>query len=118
VYSTVLPLATQPGLAPGFAGIVAGIVGYLTYRWLKVPESAMTMAGIISLIPGLAVYRALYSFMDSEFGVAEGLPAMVVALATGIGLAAGTTIGGFATRRAFGLDRAAILAGRRTRGGR
>jgi hypothetical protein len=56
--------------------------------------------------------------MDSEFGATEGLPAMVVALATGIGLAAGTTIGGFATRRAFGLDRSAMLAGRRTRGAR
>lgn len=117
-YSVVLPFASQPGLAPGFAGIVAGIIGYLIYRWIKVPESAMTMAGIISLIPGLAVYRALYSFMDSEFGATAGLPAMVVALATGIGLAAGTTIGGFATRRAFGLDRSAVLAGRRTRGAR
>jgi uncharacterized membrane protein YjjP (DUF1212 family) len=117
-YAFVLPLAAQPGLAPGFAGIVAGIIGYLTYRWIKVPESAMTMAGIISLIPGLAVYRALYSFMDSEYGATQGLPAMVIALATGIGLAAGTTIGGFATRRAFGLDRSAMLAGRRTRGAR
>jgi uncharacterized membrane protein YjjP (DUF1212 family) len=118
VYAFVLPLAAQPGIAPGVAGIVAGIVGYLTYRWIKVPESAMTMAGIISLIPGLAVYRALYSFTDSAFGATEGLPAMVVALATGIGLAAGTTIGGFATRRVFGLDRSARIAGRRTRGAR
>jgi uncharacterized membrane protein YjjP (DUF1212 family) len=118
VYSVVLPLASQPGLAPGFAGIVAGVIGYLTYRRIKVPESAMTMAGIISLIPGLAVYRALYGFMDSEFGATEAIPAMVVALATGIGLAAGTTIGGFAARRAFGLDRSAMLAGRRTRGAR
>jgi hypothetical protein len=43
---------------------------------------------------------------------------MVIALATGIGLAAGTTIGGFAARRTFGLDRSAMLAGRRTRGTR
>jgi uncharacterized membrane protein YjjP (DUF1212 family) len=118
VYSLVLPLAAQPGLAPGIAGIVAGLIGYLTYRWLKVPESAMTMAGIIGLIPGLAVYRSLYAFMGSEDGVQEALPAMVIALATGIGLAAGTTIGGFAARRAFGLDSSALLGGRRTRGTR
>ena len=31
-------------------GIFAGVIGYLVYRWVKVPESAMTMAGIIGLI--------------------------------------------------------------------
>ncbi len=118
VYWFVLPLASQPGLAPGIAGVVAGVIGYLTYRWLKVPESAMTMAGLISLIPGLAVYRSLYAFMDSEYGVTEALPAMVIALATGIGLAAGSTIGGFAARRTFGLDRSDMLAGQRARGAR
>ncbi len=115
LYWVVLPLAPQPGLAPGVAGAAAGVIGYLTYRWLKVPEGAMTMAGIIALIPGLAVYRALYGFMESEYAVAEALPAMVVALATGVGLAAGTTIGGFAARRTFGLDRSAVLAGGRAR---
>ena len=118
VYSVVLPLASQPGLAPGVAGAAAGVIGYLTYRWLKAPEGAMTMAGIIALIPGLAVYRALYGFMDSEYAVTKALPAMTVALARGIGLAAGTTIGGFAARRIFGLDSQAVLAGRRTRGAR
>ncbi|MET3770011.1 uncharacterized membrane protein YjjP (DUF1212 family) [Marisediminicola sp. UYEF4] len=73
---------------------------------------------VLMLTLGLAVYRALYGFMDSEYAVTEALPAMVVALATGIGLAAGTTIGGFAARRTFGLDHQAMLAGRRTRGAR
>lgn len=113
VYLVVVPFVPEPGLAPGIAGVVAGIIGYLTYRWLKVPESAMTMAGIIGLIPGLAVYRGLYQLMDSEFGVVAALPALVSALATGVGLAAGTTIGALLTRRAFGLDRAAQLALRR-----
>jgi uncharacterized membrane protein YjjP (DUF1212 family) len=115
VYSAVLPFATQPGLAPGIAGTVAGVVGYLAYRWVKVPEGAVTMAGIISLIPGLAVYRALYGFMDAEFAAADTLPPVVMALATGIGLAAGTTIGGFGARRLFGFDRQARLATQRSR---
>ncbi len=118
VYSLVLPFASQPGLAPGIAGTVAGLIGYFTYRWLKVPEGAMTMAGIIGLIPGLAVYRSLYAFMDSEYGITSALPDMVLAVATGMGLAAGTTIGGFIARRAFGIDRPAVLALKRTRGTR
>ncbi|MGV8885012.1 MAG: threonine/serine ThrE exporter family protein [Microbacteriaceae bacterium] len=110
VYSWVLPYAPEPGLAPATAAVVAGVIGYLAYRWFKVPESAMSMVGIIALIPGLAVYRALYTLMDSEYGVTESLPAMVAALATGLGLAAGTTIGGFVARRMFGLDLAATAA--------
>lgn len=115
VYALVLPETPQPGFAPAIAGAAAGVIGYLIYRWLKVPEGATAMAGIIALIPGLAVYRAIYALMGSENGAADAVPAMVVALATGIGLAAGTAIGGFAARRTFGLDRAAILAVRRAR---
>lgn len=116
LYYLLLPLTDQPGVVPGLAGVAAGVLGYLIYRWLKVPEAAMTMAGVIGLIPGLAVYRALYAIMDSEYGVSVALPALVSALATGLGLAAGTTIGGFLARQNFGLDRAAIIASRRTRG--
>ncbi|QEE62446.1 threonine/serine exporter family protein [Salinibacterium sp. dk2585] len=115
VYAVLAPSIPQPGIAPAFAGVVAGIIGYLLYRWVKIPESAITMAGIIGLIPGLALYRALYSFMETEFGVTASLPELVIALSTGVGLAAGTTIGGFMTRSAFGLDRAARLALRRSR---
>ena len=71
------------------------------------------MAGVIGLIPGLWVYRALYAFIDSEYGINAALPALVVAFAVGIGLAAGSTIGGYAARRAFGLDRFARASIRR-----
>lgn len=114
VHFLVIPFIQQPGLAPGVAGAVAGFISYLTYRQFKIPETAVGMAGIIGLIPGLAVYRALYQFMDSEYAMTDSMPAMVVALATGMGLAAGTTIGAFIARRIFGMDRAALLAARRT----
>jgi uncharacterized membrane protein YjjP (DUF1212 family) len=118
VFLLVSPYVSQPGLAPGIAAVAAGVIGYLTYRWIKVPEGATTTAAIIGLIPGLAVYSALYVLVDSTTGVMEALPAAVDAIATGIGLAAGTAIGGFAARRVFGLDRQAMIAGRRARGAR
>jgi uncharacterized membrane protein YjjB (DUF3815 family) len=111
----VLPSVAEPGLAPAIAGVAAGAISYLAYRWLKVPEGATNMVGIIALLPGLALYRGIYALMDSEFGVNEALPSMVMALATGLGLAAGTTIGGFVARRTFGFDRAALLALKRAR---
>ncbi|WP_235912453.1 threonine/serine ThrE exporter family protein [Ruania zhangjianzhongii] len=114
VYYLLLPLTNQPGLVPGLAGVVAGVLGHLTYRWFKVPEAAMTMAGVIGLIPGLAVYRALYSLMGTEHAVSQALPALVLAFATGFGLAAGSTIGGYLARRLFGEDAASEKASRRT----
>ena len=111
----LLPLLPQPGLAPGVAGAAAGVIGYLVYRWLKVPEAAFTMAGIIGLIPGLALYRGLYLLMNNEFGVIPALPELVSALSVGLGLAAGSTVGAIIARRAFGLDRAALLVARRPR---
>ncbi|SEB46515.1 Uncharacterized membrane protein YjjP, DUF1212 family [Paramicrobacterium humi] len=118
VFFVVQPLAPEPGLAQGTAGVVAGVAAYLLYRWIKVPEAAMTMAGIIGLIPGLTVYRAIFTLMSNDHGLSSSLVEFVSALAIGIGLAAGTTIGGHVTRRAFGLDRAAQLSIRRTRGPR
>lgn len=116
LHQLLSPLTTQPGVIPGLAGAAAGALGYLAYRWLKAPEAAITMAGMISLLPGLAVYRAIYAFIDSEHGIIAALPSFVSAGATGIGLAAGITIGGYIARRNFGLDRAAELASRRSRG--
>lgn len=118
LYYAFLPLAPQPGAAPALAGVAAGVIGYLIYRWLKVPEAATAMAGVAGLIPGLAVYRALYGLMDSEQGINGTLPALVAAVATGLGLAAGTQIGSLLARRTFGLDRAALLASRFTRNAR
>lgn len=118
LYWVLIPVLPQPGLAHGVAGAAAGVIGYLVYRWLKVPEAVFMMAGIIGLIPGLAVYRGLYQLMDREHGVLAALPALVLALSVGLGLAAGSTIGALVARRPFGLDRAALLAARRPRIGR
>lgn len=115
VYYVLRPLMPQPGLAAAIAGAVAGLIAYLTYRWIKVPESAMAMAGIIGLIPGLAFYQGLYNLIGEDFDLIAALPALLSAAATGLGLAAGTAIGGYIARLSFGLDRSARIAQRRSR---
>jgi|GEM_PF-456530 len=112
LYYLLLPILPQPGVAPAMGGLVAGAIGYLVYHRMQVPEAATAMAGVAGLIPGLAVYRALYGLMDSEYAVSHALPALVAAVATGLGLAAGTSIGSYLTRRIFGLDRQAQAASR------
>src|SRR5690625_5001891 len=112
LYYLLLPILPQPGVAPAMGGLAAGAIGYLVYHRMQVPEAATAMAGGAALIPGLAVYRALYGLMDSEYAASHALPALVAAVATGLGLAAGTSIGSYLTRRVFGLDRQAQAASR------
>jgi len=67
--------------------------------------------------PGLAAYRALYLMMeDSAALVGSALIELGSAVAIGLGLAAGLSIGGHLARRRFGLDAAALRATRRSRG--
>lgn len=110
-------------LGLGSAGSVAlaaslvGALAYAAYRRLRVPESAVATASIVALLPGLAVYRALYQIMqNTPATVPQATIYFVGAVATGIGLAAGLAIGGFFARRRFGLDRAGLRARRRSRG--
>lgn len=109
------------GLAgPGAVALAAALVGalaYAAYRRLRVPESAVATAGIVALLPGLAVYRGLYQIMqNTPATVPMATISFVGAATTGIGLAAGLAIGSFFARRRFGLDVAGQRARRRSRG--
>ncbi|MCE0486307.1 threonine/serine exporter family protein [Ornithinimicrobium sediminis] len=99
------------------AATVVGVLGHTVYRVLRVPELAITTAAIVSLLPGLAVYRGLFYIMsDSPQLVTAAAMEFVTAASTGLGLAAGLSLGAYAARRRFGLDRASIRARRRSVG--
>jgi uncharacterized membrane protein YjjP (DUF1212 family) len=99
------------------AAAVVGVLGHSVYRVLRVPELAITTAAIVSLLPGLAVYRGLFYIMsDSPQLVTAATMEFVTAVSTGLGLAAGLSLGAYAARRRFGLDRASIRARRRSVG--
>ena len=111
----VLGLATPAAVA--VAASMVGALSYAVFRMVRVPEVAVATASIVSLLPGLAVYRALYLIMQNNPAtVANAAIHFVSAVATGLGLAAGLAIGGYLARRKFGLDRAAVRARRRSRG--
>lgn len=113
---SVLELGAPTAVAVAAAAV--GAIGYAAHRTLRLPELAITTAGIVSMLPGLAVYRALFLMMEDSAGlVGTAIVELVSAVSIGIGLAAGVSIGGFAARRALGLDRSALMARRRSRGG-
>jgi uncharacterized membrane protein YjjB (DUF3815 family) len=64
--------------------------------WGKVPPLVLALAGISPLLPGLTVYRGFYEL--SVEGLTDGLVTIRLALAIGLALAAGVTLGQFFTR--------------------
>lgn len=116
-YQAGVLLGLGPAGSVAVAGAVVGALSYAAYRRLRVPEPAVATASIVTLLPGLAVYRSLYQIMQSNPAtVPLATMYLLGAVATGIGLAAGLALGGFLARRRFGLDLAGQLARRRTRG--
>jgi len=64
--------------------------------WGKVPPLVVALAGISPLLPGLTAYRGFYQL--SVEGLTDGLVTITLALAIGLALAAGVTLGQFLTR--------------------
>lgn len=116
VYELLFPLGLGVGGAVVLPAAVVGAVAYAAHRMLRVPELAIVMAGIVPLLPGLSVYRAIFLMMDNTALLPAAAEALFNALSIGIGLAAGVWIGQYLARRRFGLDAAAQLARNRSRG--
>lgn len=115
-YELVALLALGSATTVAAAASVVGALSYAAHRRLRVPEVAVGTAGIVAMLPGLAVYRALFVMIDSPDAlVAVGLAELVTAVSIGLGLAAGLSIGGYLARRGFGLDAPALRASRRPR---
>jgi uncharacterized membrane protein YjjP (DUF1212 family) len=97
--------ATTAGLgAAASAACAAAVVGLLAQvvstQW-RVPSLVITTAAIVPLLPGLAVYRGLFQLVEQgpTQALTPGLSTLLGAAATGIGLAAGISLGTFTGRR-------------------
>jgi uncharacterized membrane protein YjjP (DUF1212 family) len=88
--------AFGPVAATGIAAIVVGAAAGALRRWGGVQSLVVTLAGITPLLPGFTAYRGFYQLAVQ--GVADGLVTVTLALGTGLALAAGVALGGFATR--------------------
>lgn len=97
--------ATTAGVGPAgssaFAAAVIGLVAQVVAERWQVPSLVITTAGIVPLLPGLAVYRGLFQLVEQgpTQALGPGLSSLFGAAATGIGLAAGVSLGAFVGRR-------------------
>ena len=90
------------GLAAGVAAVVLGFCGQVLTTRLRIPPQLIAVCGIVPLLPGLAVYHGLFAVVvDAD--IEGGLAALVGALAVGLALAAGVTLGEFLGRPVNGV---------------
>lgn len=96
----VMSLATHAGLAivpaTGVAAAYVGIVSALFSRLWTTPSSAILSAGILPLVPGLALYTGLMQLINYPPGdpfFYRGIGTLFTALATALTIAAGASFG-------------------------
>jgi uncharacterized membrane protein YjjB (DUF3815 family) len=88
-------LAQGVGLGPVVASFVAavpiGLVARLMERRNLAPPLVVSIAGIVPLLPGLALLHGIYAILNDQHAV--GFASVLSALAIGTALAAGVTLG-------------------------
>ena len=100
VYLGASSVGMGPVAASSSAALIAGFLSQLVARRLRVPALALNMAGIVPLLPGLAVYQGLFEIVQSTpgAGLSIGLTTLLGAAGVGLGLAAGVSMGTFLAR--------------------
>jgi uncharacterized membrane protein YjjP (DUF1212 family) len=88
-----LGAVTSAGITAAFVGLAGGL---LSRRYL-IPPQITAIVGITPLLPGLALYRGMYSMLTDQF--VFGISNLGIALATATALAAGIVLGEWVARR-------------------
>ncbi|WP_072687018.1 threonine/serine exporter family protein [Rhodococcus marinonascens] len=85
-----------PVIGSAIAATVVGFAGGLMARRALTPPLVVAVAGIMPLLPGLSLYRGLYSLLNDQMLV--GLSELLAAFGIGCALAAGVSLGEWIAR--------------------
>lgn len=115
---TLVFLLTQGlGLGAVVASLVAavpiGLVGRLMERRNLAPPLVVSTAGIVPLLPGLALLHGIYAILNDQHAV--GFASVLGAMAVGTALAAGVTLGEWSSWKVHRRRLRTRRRGRRTR---
>lgn len=77
--------------ASAVAATVIGFAGGVISRRLAIPPLVIVVCGMVPLLPGLTIYRALYELAVER--TYEGLSTLMLALSVALALAAGVVLG-------------------------
>lgn len=79
---------TSPAVAAAAAGLAVGIAAFVVSHWVRSPRVALTVPGVIIMVPGAAAYRSIVATIDGDTvaAVQNGVQAVFVVVALTIGL--------------------------------
>lgn len=96
--SGVLTVAgAGPTMRAFVAALAVGVVAGLVARRRTAPAMVLTVAGITPMLPGLAIYGAMFTIVDTG-NVLSGATLALRAVSIGLALAAGASLGDFVAR--------------------
>jgi uncharacterized membrane protein YjjP (DUF1212 family) len=116
VFVLIDRVGLPPTMASATAAVVIGMGAILLARRQRVPTLVYVAAGIIPLLPGLAIYRGLRRLAEDD--TLGGIALLGQAVAIGMALAAGAILGEFLAQALVGRDTRLVrrLAGLRPAG--
>lgn len=90
-YSALVLYGASQITASAVAATVIGFSGGVISRRLRIPPLVIAVAGMVPLLPGLTIYRALFELaVDRSY---TGLSTLMVATSVALALAAGVVLG-------------------------
>lgn len=96
IYLAAGQIGVGPAVASAVAALVVGFLGEFLGPRLRVTPMVISVCGIVPLLPGLAIYRALFQLINEPTaGLGSGAVGLLGAALIGLGLAAGVTLGEF-----------------------
>ena len=118
VNGTLATVGLGPAARAFAAALTIGVVAGALARRRTAPAMVLTVCGITPMLPGLAIYGAMFAIVESG-NLLSGAALTVQAVAVGIALAAGVSLGDFVARTARArTDRWQAALQRRARGTR
>jgi uncharacterized membrane protein YjjP (DUF1212 family) len=98
VFSTAVSAGTSNPAAAAIAATAVGLAASLVSRRFDIPLVAITVCGIVPLLPGLTIYRGMLAVVTGSTET-DGGQLLLQAGMTGLSLAAGVTLGEIVARR-------------------
>ncbi len=90
VYRSFISADFGVAWSSAMAAVAIGAVSYAVAGRFRVPPLIVVVAGIVPLLPGLAIFRGLFQLLDAKY---TGVNSMVSAVAIAVALAAGVILG-------------------------
>lgn len=96
VFFVVREVGVGPAVSSAIAALLIGFLAESIGPRLHVPPIVISVSGIVPLLPGMAIYRALFQLVNEPTSaLGPGAVDMLGAAMIGLSLAAGVTLGEF-----------------------